>query len=154
MAGNETGRAIGNVLCLSPALLSDRFQNLFARQILTHKGAAPLGDYVYTLTTQDASWLSYEHDACRYRGPAPVPLADYITSVDAQTITAEVPKREQLERAFRDISIPTELFCRLGPAVNWGRFGLFLYGSSGNGKSTLAERITCASDKKSGFPRP
>jgi predicted ATPase with chaperone activity len=93
------------------------------------------------LTEQGRSLAQHMVDTCAYRGPAPVPLADYVTSVDAQTITAEAPKREQLQEAFQDISVDPALFARLGPAVNSG-MGLFLYGSSGNGKTTLAERIT------------
>ncbi len=62
-------------------------------------------------------------------------------SVEAQTIRAEAPKRSQLTEAFSDISINSDLFESLGPAINSGA-GLFLYGSPGNGKSTLARRIT------------
>ena len=44
-------------------------------------------------------------------------------------------------KRFSDISINEALFESLGPAVNSGA-GLFLYGEPGNGKSTLAQRIT------------
>jgi hypothetical protein len=70
-----------------------------------------------------------------------VTLAEYVTSVEAQTIRAESPRRSDLEKAFSDISISPELFDALGPAVNSGA-GLFLYGEPGNGKTTLAKRIT------------
>jgi len=43
--------------------------------------------------------------------------------------------------AFHDVSVTPALLDLLGPAVNSGA-GLFLYGSPGNGKSTLAHRIT------------
>jgi predicted ATPase with chaperone activity len=79
--------------------------------------------------------------ACAYIGPAPIPLSDYVLSVEAQTIRAEAPRRSRLEKAFADISINPGLFESLGPAVNSGA-GLFLYGAPGNGKSTLARRIT------------
>jgi predicted ATPase with chaperone activity len=62
-------------------------------------------------------------------------------SVEAQTIRDERPRRAQLMRAFGDISIDEGLFECLGPAVNSGA-GLFLYGEPGNGKTTLAQRIT------------
>ncbi len=62
-------------------------------------------------------------------------------SVEAQTIRAEAPKRSQLSEAFSDICVDQHLFETLGPAINSGA-GLFLYGSPGNGKSTLAKRIT------------
>ena len=80
-------------------------------------------------------------DACAYVGPAPVPLMDYVISVEAQSITAEAPGPEKLIKALRDISVDPGLFDSLGPAVNSGA-GMFLYGAPGNGKSTLARRIT------------
>jgi predicted ATPase with chaperone activity len=66
---------------------------------------------------------------------------DYVLATEAQTIRAEAPKQEQLRKAFADISVDEALFDSLGPAINSGA-GLFLWGEPGNGKSTLAKRIT------------
>jgi predicted ATPase with chaperone activity len=68
-------------------------------------------------------------------------LIEYVLSVEAQSIRAEAPKRTQLEGAFADISTEPSVFDSLGSAVNSGA-GLFLYGAPGNGKTTLAERVT------------
>jgi predicted ATPase with chaperone activity len=151
-AGQESGRSIAENVCLSFAILEDRLQKLRTRQLLTHRGPAPLNDYVYSLTDQGREFASRASEACAYRGPAPVPLADYVNSVDAQTITAEAIKRKQLENAFRDILVNSALFDRLGPAVNSGA-GLFLYGAPGNGKTTLAERITLCFGQNLWIPR-
>jgi predicted ATPase with chaperone activity len=140
-AGNESGRSIAEHVCLSFGILEDRLQRLRGRQLLIHRGSAPLNDYVYALTDQGREHAQSLQRACAYRGPAPVPLADYVMSVDAQTITAEAIKRKQLEQAFQDILVNPKLFSKLGPAINSGA-GLFLYGPPGNGKTTLAERIT------------
>jgi len=139
--GRDSGRGLSDHLCLSFTLLEPLFQKLRTRQILTHKGSAPLSDYFYVLTDLGREMAQSMQAACAYQGPAPVPLADYINAVEAQTILAESPKRAQLEEAFRDISVRPELFSRLGPAISSGT-GLFLYGAPGNGKTTLAERIT------------
>jgi predicted ATPase with chaperone activity len=139
--GNESGRAIAETICLPFGVLDDRLQRLRGRQLLSHRGTAPLNDYIYTLTDQGREYTQNLIDACAYRGPAPVPLSDYVMSVDAQTITAEAVKRKQLEQAFQDILVIPSLFGQLGPAINSGA-GLFLYGAPGNGKTTLAERIT------------
>ena len=38
--------------------------------------------------------------ACGYIGPAPIPLADYVLSVEAQTIRAEAPRRDAVGKGF------------------------------------------------------
>ncbi|MBN2022095.1 MAG: AAA family ATPase [Pirellulales bacterium] len=141
VVGTSSGRSIAERICLPFGVLESIFQSLRTRQILVHAGAAPVNDYHYTLTEQGRDRTQVASRACAYVGPAPVPLVDYVLSVDAQTIRAESPKRQQLAKAFADISVDTNLFESLGPAVNSGA-GLFLYGAPGNGKSTLARRIT------------
>lgn len=141
MVGMTSGRQLANDLCLPFAALETMYQQLRARQIMVHKGSAPLNDYSYALTDSGRERAAAAAQVCSYIGPAPVPLMDYVLSAEAQTIRAESPKRTQLRNAFKDISINEDLFESLGPAVNSGA-GLFLYGEPGNGKSTLAQRIT------------
>jgi predicted ATPase with chaperone activity len=139
--GGGSGRSISDHVCLPFGIMEKLLQRLRTRQFLAHRGAAALTDYVYGLTDRGEVEAQSLASICAYRGAAPVPLTDYINSVDAQTITAESPRRPQLEAAFRDISVDPAMFAKLGPAVNSGA-GLFLYGAPGNGKTTLAERIT------------
>ncbi len=139
--GISSGRQLANDLCLPFTVLEDLFQTLRARQYLVHNGSAPLNDYNYSLTESGRDRATLMTQACSYGGPAPVPLMDYVLSAEAQTIRAESPKRTQLRDAFGDITINEELFESLGPAINSGA-GLFLYGEPGNGKSTIAQRIT------------
>lgn len=141
IVGTSTGRSIANHLCLPFGSLESLYHGLRTRQIIVHTGSAPLSDYSYALTEQGRARAQTYHEACAYVGPAPVPLLDYVLSAQAQTIRAEAPKRAQLTEAFADISVCPNLFESLGPAVNSGA-GLFLYGCPGNGKSTLATRIT------------
>ncbi len=141
LVGTTSGRAIADYLCLPFGLLDPIFKDLRTRQLIVHTGSAALSDYSYALTEQGRARAQTYFEACAYVGPAPVPLSDYVLSVEAQTIRAEAPKRSQLTEAFADICVEHELFETLGPAINSGA-GLFLYGSPGNGKSTLATRIT------------
>ncbi|HEV3120072.1 MAG TPA: hypothetical protein VGY58_23630, partial [Gemmataceae bacterium] len=48
--GSASGRSVAEHLCLPYGLVEDRFQKLRSRQILSHRGSAPLNDYVYMLT--------------------------------------------------------------------------------------------------------
>ncbi len=141
VVGISSGRQLANDLCLPFAALETMYQQLRSRQMIVHKGSAPLNDYSYALTENGRDRAAVARQACSYVGPAPVPLMDYVLSAEAQTIRAESPKRKQLEHAFKDISVNRDIFETLGPAVNSGA-GLFLYGEPGNGKSTLAQRIT------------
>ena len=141
IVGTASGRGIAKHVCLPFGILEELYHSLRSRQLIVHTGSAPLNDYVYILTEQGQERAQAALAACAYSGAAPVPLNDYIVSVEAQTIRAESPKREHLGKAFADISVDTTLFEGLGPAVNSGA-GLFLYGAPGNGKSTLASRIT------------
>ena len=117
------------------------FQQLRSRQIIVHQGAALLNDYHYSLTETGRQRANQHAAACSYSGPAPVPLIDYVLSAEAQTVRFESPKEAQLRAAFSSVSIDETLFDALGPAINSGA-GLFLYGEPGNGKSTLATKVT------------
>ncbi len=139
--GSITGRDLAKRMCLSFSLLEDLLTALRSRQLLVHKGTAGPGDFFYTLTELGAEQARATMRSCAYVGPVPVPLEDYILSVDAQTIRAEPVLKRQLEAAFADISVPTEMLELLGPAINSGA-GLFLYGAPGNGKTLIARRIT------------
>ncbi len=139
--GSESGRAISDNLCLPLAILEDRFVALRQRQELAPSGSAMLGDHIYRLTEVGRDRAHRALRECAYVGPAPVPLDDYISSVHAQTISSERPRKRQLEKAFSDIHVEPEMLRQLGPAINAGK-GMFIYGPPGNGKTTIAQRIT------------
>ena len=139
--GSCSGRSIADQLAIPFGILEGLVQSLRNRQLLVHTGHAQLNDYNYALTEDGNQKARAARDACAYVGPIPVPLEDYILSVEAQTVRAEAPRQAELQQAFEDISVEPDLFAALGPAVNSGA-GLFLYGAPGNGKTTLARRIT------------
>ena len=139
--GTSSGRKLAEHICLPFRLLEPMYQVLRGRQIIVHKSSAPLNDYNYGLTEQGVDRARIASESCSYSGAAPVPMMDYVLATEAQSIRAESPKWEDLKEAFEDITVDEELFESLGPAINSGA-GLFLYGEPGNGKSTLAKRIT------------
>jgi len=141
IAGTCSGRQLADYICLPFNLIETVFQSLRSRQVIVHRGSAPLNDYVYSLTENGRTVAQTAMKQCAYVGPAPVPLNEYVLSAEAQSVRYESPKRQQLRSAFRDISIDEGLFESLGPAINSGA-GLFLYGEPGNGKTTLAQRVT------------
>jgi predicted ATPase with chaperone activity len=121
-------------------------------RLVAHKGAAPMNDYVYQLTELGRERAKKFSEHCTYYGAAPVPLAAYIDSVKHQTLTNQHPTEEDLHRAFEDLLIDKSMLLRLGPAINSGR-GMFLFGAPGNGKTSIAERITKAFGQTIWIPR-
>jgi predicted ATPase with chaperone activity len=139
--GTATGRNIAEELGLPFGIFPEFLRQLKNQQIVAYTNAAAVNDYCYTLTDSGRSRAKLYMDECAYVGPAPVPFAAYVRSIGLQTITAEKPKEADLRRAFEDLLISEEMFRLLGPAINSGR-GMFLYGYPGNGKTSIAERIT------------
>ncbi len=140
-SGNLSGRTIASELCLPFRMVETMMERLKNRRTVMHCGSASLNDYIFGLTDEGRRRAEQYHSECAYVGPAPVPLQDYIISVEAQAICDQPVRREELEDAFYNVSISVELMDMLGPAVN-SASGLFLYGAPGNGKSTLARCLT------------
>ncbi len=139
--GSASGRAIADHLCLPLAVLENRYTAMRTRQEIAPIRSGVMGDHVYQLTDQGRNRAQRALRECAYAGPAPVPLEDYVNSVRAQNIRCEKPRRKQLEAAFSDILVSPDLFGQIGPAINAGK-GMFIYGPPGNGKTTIAQRIT------------
>jgi predicted ATPase with chaperone activity len=139
--GSATGGEIAKELCLPTQPVIDYLSMLKQQQIVVYLGSAHLGDFTYSLTDAGRERASRFMMESMYVGPAPVPLSAYLEAIAAQTITGTQPQEEDLRKAFSDLLISQEMFNILGPAINSGR-GMFLYGAPGNGKSSIAERIT------------
>jgi predicted ATPase with chaperone activity len=152
MIGSASGRQCADNVCLPFRLVEPLFNSLRQRQLLINSSSAQLGDFVYTLTDQGRQRAKAAMEQCSYIGAAPVPLEDYVVSVEAQTIRAEAPQKRHLMKAFADVSVEPGMLEMLGPAVNSGA-GLFLYGAPGNGKTTLAKRITMCYGSSIWIPR-
>lgn len=139
--GNMTGRQLAGEICISFRIVETILERLRGRRLLVHCGSASMNDYVYGLSDEGRKRAQVFHSECSYLGPAPVPLMDYVISVEAQAIGDYPIRRSELLDAFYNVSISDDLLDMLGPAVN-SASGLFLYGAPGNGKSTLARCIT------------
>jgi predicted ATPase with chaperone activity len=139
--GEATGRRIAEELGLPFGPFPDFLRSLKNQQVLMYAATGAAGDFSYALTDAGRARAKTYYDECAYVGTAPVPFTEYVASVTAQTIANERPTRADLERAFSDLLVSEKMFDALGPAINSGR-GMFLYGYPGNGKTSIAERIT------------
>jgi hypothetical protein len=141
--GDMSGRNLSEQLAVPFRLLAPVLQGMKLAQLVAFRGSAPANDFVYQVTDLGRERAKKLAEQCSYFGAAPVPLATYCASVGQQSLTKQHPTQRDLERAFHDLLINKNMLRRLGPAVNSGR-GLFLFGAPGNGKTSIAERVTQA----------
>ena len=96
--------------------------------------------FIFNITGQGKNRAKELLDMCQYVGPAPVPLDQYKNMIELQTIKNIIVSEESVKGAFSHLIISERLLRRLGPAISSGK-AMFIYGPSGNGKTTIAETI-------------
>jgi hypothetical protein len=150
--GDSTGREVADQLKLPFILVDELLRELKNNQLLAYRAGAPMNDFLYQLTDLGRERAKRFWGHCTYFGAAPVSLEDYIASVRAQSLAAQPTTAERLRQAFGDLVLSQRMLDRLGPAMNSGR-GLFLFGAAGNGKTSIAERVTRAFGQEIWIPR-
>ncbi len=81
--------------------------------------------------------------ASQYCGPAPVSLDEYRERIEIQSLERMNISSLDLRNALADMMVGEDLLEDLGSALNSGR-SIYLYGASGAGKTSLAERLVAA----------
>jgi len=144
--GEAEGREIANQVKLPFRIVEQTLDSIKSEQRVSLKAATATNDYVYVLTESGRRSAHSTTTECTYHGACPVSYASYVESVRKQSIEGQSPTREDLKRSFADLLIDPMLFAKLGPAISSGR-GMFLFGYPGNGKTSIAERVTHAFGK-------
>ena len=145
LRGQQTGGALADLIrvpfgVLNPLMQQMRKQSLI--DIVGQRGSSGDASFLYEIKPprgQDA--LKEALDKTAYSGPTPVPFADYVESVLAQTVKKIVVTRRSIQKAFADLIITEDVFNEIGPAIN-SASSIFFFGYPGNGKTSVAERIT------------
>ncbi|MGB7961826.1 MAG: hypothetical protein WCF12_02535 [Propionicimonas sp.] len=150
--GDVTGRGIAAQVKLPMRVLVHLLQGFKDERLVGYSGSAPGNDFVYRITDTGRERAREESRASTYYGAAPVPLADYVASVRAQALGLERPTPADLRRAFDGLLLNDRMLARLGPAITSGR-AMFLYGPSGNGKTSIAARLAAAYHEELWIPR-
>lgn len=151
-SGDAEGRQITDQVKLPFRLMEPLLSRLKFEQLLAYKSSTATGDYVYALTERGREVARGHSVDCTYYGTCPVRIDEYIASVKQQTLEGQRSRASDLKHAFRDLLINPNMLDRLGPAINSGR-GMFLFGFPGNGKTSIAERVTSAFGKYIWLPR-
>jgi predicted ATPase with chaperone activity len=110
--------------------------------IKVHSGDAGMGilGYLYSLTEAGEKRARAAMDRSLYIGPAPVPIHLYNEVVELQSINSRGVQPEQVIESLKDMVLPEDFHRKIGPAINTAS-SLFIYGPSGNGKTTIAKKM-------------
>ena len=150
--GPSSGREIAAQLRLPANVVTEFLRDLKREHIVAYRRDAGPDDYLHELTDLGAGRAARAHDRCRYDGCAPIGLERYVASVAAQSLRTQRITRDSLRSALDGLHVSAETFGELGAAL--GSVGaMFLYGDPGNGKTTIAERLTRAYGAELWIPR-
>ncbi len=138
LEGFSSLQSLSTALRLSLPLVDQAFRQLRAQQLLEVKGMIG-NDYTFVLSQAGKNLASDRFQISQYAGAAPVSLNDYHAATRAQAARVTVD-RKSLRAALSDLVVTDRLLDGLGPALIT-QSSIFLYGPSGNGKTSIAERM-------------
>jgi hypothetical protein len=130
--------ALQRDLKLPHSVVEAVFRHFQKEKVVEIRGTAG-HDYMLGLTSIGHRFAADRVRVCHYAGPAPVSLRSYQQAVRSQAARPKVNRRI-LNRVFTDLVVEDDILQKLGPALI-SQKPLFLFGPTGNGKTSLAERI-------------
>lgn len=147
-----SGVEIARQVALPFTIVEPLLRKLKEQRVLVQASTSSLHDYVYELSEQGSVRGRRAAEECSYFGVAPVSLAQYSSAVEAQSIHRLKLSAQDTRKAFSDLTLSDDMRQQIGRAVRCGK-GLFLHGAPGNGKTSIARRITRAYQSAIWIPR-
>lgn len=136
--GFSTLDSLSKALRVSIPIVDTAFKHLRAQQLVEVKGMIG-NDYTFVLSQAGKQLASDRLQISQYAGACPVSLKDYTIASKIQTAKVTIDRRA-LRMAFSDLVVTDTLLDQVGPALIT-QSSIFLYGPSGNGKTSIAERM-------------
>jgi predicted ATPase with chaperone activity len=141
--GLTMGDEIADAIRLPFEGVTDKLlDSLRLERLIEVSGSAGIGRslYRYAVSQKGRERARELMDQNEYVGPAPVTLEAYTQMVNAQTLADKVVTRDDLKRVLSHLVLGDQIFNQLGPAIN-SRRSIFLFGSTGNGKTSIGLAI-------------
>src|ERR1700685_4545120 len=125
-------------LRLSVPIVDIAFKHMRTQQMVEIKGMSG-NDYNFTLSAAGKQLAGERFQVSQYAGACPVSLKEYQAATKVQSAKVHVD-RKTLRGAFSDLIVTDRMLDQLGPAII-SQNSIFVYGPTGNGKTSLAERM-------------
>jgi hypothetical protein len=133
----------GQQLHLSLPLVRKVLEKMAQEGLTEELWATGQGSSHYKITQQGRDYAVRLMEACGYVGPAPVTLDAYASMLRWQFESTPQVLPEHVTNALSGLVLPKKSVQLAGLAVSSGR-SLFVYGPSGNGKSSIGRQIHAA----------
>lgn len=138
LEGTSTLSSLARKLRVSVPVIDHIFQYMRRQQLVEVKGMVG-NDYTFTHSATGRQLASERFQISQYAGACPVSLSEYHAATREQAAKLQIDRRA-LRQAFSDLIVTDRLLDQLGPALI-SQNSIFVYGPSGNGKTSIAERM-------------
>src|SRR5580698_5315995 len=136
--GYSSLASLSRSLRLSVPVIDAVFKHMRAQQLVEIKGMTG-NDYNFLLSSAGKQLAGERFQVSQYASACPVSLKEYYAATKTQSAKVEVDRRI-LRQAFSDLVVTDRMLDQLGPAII-SQNSIFVYGPTGNGKTSLAERM-------------
>ncbi len=130
--------SLSRSLRLPVPVIDTVFKHMRGQHLVEIKGMTG-NDYNFVLSQAGKQLASERFQVSQYAGACPVSLKEYYAATKAQAAKVQVDRRI-LRQAFSDLVVSDRMLDQLGPAII-SHNSIFVYGPTGNGKTSLAERM-------------
>jgi len=136
--GYSSLASLSRSLRLAVPIVDAVFKHMRSQQLVEIKGMTG-NDYNFLLSAAGKQLAGERFQVSQYAAACPVSLKEYNAATKAQSAKVEVDRR-MLRQAFSDLVVSDRMLDQLGPAII-SQNSIFVYGPTGNGKTSLAERM-------------
>jgi DNA-binding PadR family transcriptional regulator len=134
---------LGERMRISPALSAALVAHLSGEGLVEETMMTSGGKATYRVTERGRRHAERAMEVCAYLGPAPVSLESYSAMLRSEFARAPETKPEDVTAALAGLVLNPRAVEMAGLAASSGR-SLFVYGPSGNGKTSLGRQIHSA----------
>jgi predicted ATPase with chaperone activity len=141
LSGSSSLAYLAEQIRLPFTVVEELSRRLRKDQLCDVTGTDPVGFPNLTITSQGRSRALELLSLNQYAGPAPVSLQSYVEQARTQSVRHIEVHEPDIERAFAHLVLNKNTLRQIGTAINSGG-SIFLYGSTGAGKTTIAETLS------------
>jgi len=130
-------------MCLPEVITENLLQHLYREKLIEIRGQNGFHNHRYAILDRGWERVNRLLEINGYIGPTPVSLQAYSNMVSQQEQSRDAVAPDAIMKALAGLVLPENTLHTVGIAVN-SRRSLFMFGESGNGKTSIAVSVNDA----------